>query len=347
MGNVPSSRTFEWAGGEYTGATAEGFNVPHGLGVLKFPAESSSCGPHHNIRCTCPPQRIPRYHPTGSSKSNSIEEYEGEFKNGARDGDGTAKFKHESDSQHFLSYTSSWKRDLMEGHGVAVFADGNCYEGGWKSDMRAGCGSYRSVNTSYSGGWLNDKKDGHGAMNHPDGRIYVGGWKDDKRDGQGVMNYADGSVYTGGWKNDKRNGYGDMTYSDGRVARGGWKDDERDGHGVMEWPDGKRYEGGWKEGNRHGNGKCSESNGDTWYDGGYKNDEPHGYGTQKFETGVCYKGGWEVGLREGQGAQTWPQGGRYEGGFQNEFFDFLVFGLIFGFLFECELVLVEHYLTVG
>src|SRR5271155_5670495 len=140
MGNT-ESREFAYAGGaQYKGTSLTGENIPHGNGIMTYPP---TCGSHH-ARCGCPPPVVngPRpYVAAGFPAMNAIDNYEGGFANGARDGNGMATYYHlPSGGLQMLSYTGGWRRDLMDGHGVAILTDESRYEGGWKADKRHGNG---------------------------------------------------------------------------------------------------------------------------------------------------------------------------------------------------------------
>ena len=139
---------------------------PHGKGYLKSPS------------------------PTGSGRHDY---YEGEFKNGKKDGKG------------YMDYE-------LNGY-VAE------YEGEWKDDKRCGKGTYKrysmgggaSHTYKYEGEWLNDMEHGEGTQTTGDQRglhlstiteIYIGGFKEGKRHGHGIIerdgydgNFAKGKEY--------------------------------------------------------------------------------------------------------------------------------------------------------
>ena len=62
-------------------------------------------------------------------------------------------------------YEGEWdaNRDVRDGKGKQIWADGSLYEGYWR----------------------NDKANGRGRLIHADGDVYEGEWKDDKAHGYG------------------------------------------------------------------------------------------------------------------------------------------------------------------
>ena len=80
-------------------------------------------------------------------------------------------------------YEGEWDadRNMRDGKGMQIWADGSIYEGYWR----------------------NDKANGRGRLIHADGDVYVGDWKDDKAHGFGSYYHTDGARYEGYWKEDK------------------------------------------------------------------------------------------------------------------------------------------------
>jgi hypothetical protein len=107
-------------------------------------------------------------------------EYSGQFKHGAKDGEGTYKWKDGS------TYTGGWKANQIHGVGVHTWADGRVYTGSWAAGKMHGVGIYTwSDHKSYEGEYVKDKKEGYGKYSWPDGRVYRGYWKDGKQHGLG------------------------------------------------------------------------------------------------------------------------------------------------------------------
>ena len=74
-------------------------------------------------------------------------------------------------------YEGEWDvvRNLRDGRGKQIWADGSLYEGYWR----------------------NDKANGRGRLIHADGDVYEGEWKDDKAHGEGQYFHTDGAKYQG------------------------------------------------------------------------------------------------------------------------------------------------------
>ena len=121
----------------------------------------------------------------------STQRYEGEFKDGKRDGQGTLFLPLGRIQQ------GTWRNDEIVS-GTATFPDGTRYTGTWEFGYRHG----------------------KGELIYPDGRKYIGDFHAGHKHGQGKMVYPDGRVFTGEFKLGKRTGHGTMVYPGGRIISG-------------------------------------------------------------------------------------------------------------------------------
>ena len=97
-----------------------------------------------------------------SNKNNTIisikhydngERYEGEMKNGIREGKGTYYYNNSN------RYRGDWKNGMKEGKGIFYYNDGERYEGDFKNDIKEGKGIfYYNNGNRYEGDWKNDIK---------------------------------------------------------------------------------------------------------------------------------------------------------------------------------------------
>lgn len=131
-----------------------------------------------------------------------------------------------------------------------TFADGDVYDGEWRSDEPHGLGSYTAVSgEKYEGYFVRGERCGRGRCLFEDGSTYEGEWKGDLPHGRGIRRYADGMVYSGSWRKGERSGQGKCVYVDGT------------------W-----YEGVWCRNHRHGVGQLCNSSGDVLYSGEWRHD---------------------------------------------------------------------------
>lgn len=101
------------------------------------------------------------------------DQYEGEYKNGLRDGTGTYFFK----NGH--RYIGNWKTGLKHGKGKFHYPDGSSYEGEWCKDLKQGFGIYTYLNLDrYEGNWFQGKRHGTGHyIYHEDDTNFYGTWE--------------------------------------------------------------------------------------------------------------------------------------------------------------------------
>ncbi|MDA1037410.1 MAG: MORN motif precursor, partial [Proteobacteria bacterium] len=91
--------------------------------------------------------------------------YEGEFKNGKMQGQGTFTWAGEWQGQQ---YVGEFKENKRHGQGTNIFKSGDKYVGEWKENKMHGQGTF-----TWAGEWQ--------------GQQYVGEWKEGNRHGQGTM----------------------------------------------------------------------------------------------------------------------------------------------------------------
>jgi len=146
--------------------------------------------------------------------------YDGEWKNGKRDGQGTLTYPDGS------KYTGEWKINRMHGKGVKTYADDQHikeYVGDWKNGNKDGKGTaiFRG-GIRYEGEWQNGEIHGHGTITTSDGVKIIGERKNEMLYGTSTEIYPDGRILTVERINDKRNGHGVMTYPDGTKVTEEW-----------------------------------------------------------------------------------------------------------------------------
>jgi hypothetical protein len=208
------------------------------------------------------------------------ERYEGEWKNGVREGMGVElrdkgksfyKGEWKNDMRHGMgievevkervSYEGECKFNMRNGIGKAVLSGGNVYEGNWKNDQFEGKGIYTYRDGSrYEGEFRNNMQEGRGNFYFNDGKKYEGEWKNDEMHGLGTMIDINGATYTGEWKNDAKEGVGKQTYSDGSIYEGKWVYNMREGIGILTKLDGTIYNGEWEDDEFVGSNSLSPEN---------------------------------------------------------------------------------------
>ena len=166
-----------------------------------------------------------------TQQSSGLTVYEGQFREGQRDGFGVAFYKDGTPS-----YTGSWKEGKRDGLGVSFRdTDHAVHISRWKNGTPEDFVSLfdKEGNLRYGGRIEKGKKQGPGvSYNTADGTVFVGKWVDGRPTGVGSAFDREGNlVYYGEWKNGQRSGHGTQFDSTGGIVFDG------------EWKDGKYYNG--------------------------------------------------------------------------------------------------------
>ena len=169
--------------------------------------------------------------------------YEGEFRNGKRDGFGSCYYANGD-----LSYAGFWKGDKKDGLGVS-FREGDhvLHISHWNEGTP---GEFVSLfdqqgNLRYGGRMENGKKQGAGvSYKQEDGTVFVGQWKDGQPTGMGSAYDREGHlVYYGGWDQCKPSGHGTEFDPTGAIVFDGeWKDGAYYNGVLYRKPDGEPSE---------------------------------------------------------------------------------------------------------
>lgn len=137
--------------------------------------------------------------------------YEGQWRNGSRNGKGTATYGKFHSKRSGDSYSGEWKNNDYHGQGTYT----------WANDLK-----------TYTGSWVSGNRHGHGTTTYGGNHTYSGGkysgnWVEDHYEGEGTFTAADGSKFVGQWKNDKKHGMGILYDASGREIKAGrWANDE-------------------------------------------------------------------------------------------------------------------------
>jgi hypothetical protein len=133
------------------------------------------------------------------ASSNGI--YEGTFNNkGEFDGFGIFKFNTGE------IYEGEYKNGIRNGKGKYTFLNGDIYDGDYKDGLRDGNGDYIYKNgNKFTGKWVKGIANGYGEMYWINGDYFKGNWENDKRNGEGTFyQKAKDKIYKGIWKNNKK-----------------------------------------------------------------------------------------------------------------------------------------------
>lgn len=145
-------------------------------------------------------------------------------------------------------YEGEFKDGARNGHGVSISHDGKRYEGEWKDGMANGHGIATLLNGDrYDGEWKDGKSNGHGVITWKNGKRFEGEFAADKWNGHGVLTYASGNRLEGDWVNDVIS-HVTKTWVNGDKYVGDWKDNLPNGKGTYKTHDGNEFSGTFSNG---------------------------------------------------------------------------------------------------
>ena len=125
-------------------------------------------------------------------------------------------------------YEGQWKDGKRDGQGTWFFTNGDRYEGQWKDNKQHGRGTHYFANGNrYESEWKRGERNVRLTWYFTNGDRYEGDWKDGKRDGQGAYYFSNGDRHVGWWKDNKPNGRGTYYSANGDHFKGEWVDGER------------------------------------------------------------------------------------------------------------------------
>ena len=143
--------------------------------------------------------------------------YDGGFKDGLRDGEGTYTYAEAGNK-----YEGEWKLNKKNGIGKMTFGADGEYYGHFENGKRSGEGVYKYLKTKdlYSGSWKNDLKHGKGTFIFFDTRMkIVGDWANGQIT-NGKWIFANGTYFEGLFENNYPKGEGLWHFANGNVVKG-------------------------------------------------------------------------------------------------------------------------------
>ncbi|KAL4449742.1 hypothetical protein ABPG74_008115 [Tetrahymena malaccensis] len=216
-----------------------------------------------------------------------------------------------------LNYRGGWKDGKMDSLGIAIFCNGDRYEGDFQDGLRHGKGEYTFQDgKKYIGNWYNDLFDGQGVLSNCNIIVYQGMWKLGSMNGIGKEFYLDGSYFLGNFFQNLKEGAGKLFGKNKEVFESVWKQGTPDKICKITYEDGSTYEGEQKDYLKHGNGKILYKNNEA-YLGEFFQDKKHGKGLYKYFNGATYEGDWQNDKIEGIGFYIFENRERYEGRWQS------------------------------
>lgn len=145
--------------------------------------------------------------------------YEGEWKDGSREGEGTLKYANDDDR---MEYVGQWRKDQPHGTGIFRWKNGAVYEGEVDNDTFHGSGSMAWPDGGkYEGEFVNGYRHGQGTYFYPNGNKYEGEFVNGEYNGTGTFTMASEGRYEGEFVNGFYHGEGTLYDSEGNVEKQG------------------------------------------------------------------------------------------------------------------------------
>lgn len=161
-------------------------------------------------------------------------------------------------------YEGDLKNGLREGFGKLTLSDGSIYEGGFENDVPSDADATLSFSDGrlYQGTFINGQIQGYGTLDWPNGDVYNGTFNANSITGSGTFFWASGNVtYTGTLQDGLRHGLGVMSWPDGRRYDGAFRLNHRHGFGIYQSANGATFRGFFEADARHGDGVFEDRQG--------------------------------------------------------------------------------------
>ena len=134
---------------------------------------------------------------------NETSTFFGEYKNNIPEGYGIYSRK------GFSLEGTNWNKNCLNDIGIAIWEEGEMYEGEFKNNSKEGLGLYRWADgTTYMGQFQKNKICGFGRMQFANGNSYEGEFYEGFIHGFGKFVWDDGKYYIGNYVKDKKHGFG-------------------------------------------------------------------------------------------------------------------------------------------
>jgi len=123
-----------------------------------------------------------KFNSSGIKRSLNSQYYKGSFVNFKKEGKGVEITKE-------YEYEGEFKNDIKHGNGLIKFNNGEIYEGQLTEDKITGVGKYTWKNKhTYEGDFIDAKMHGKGTYKWPDGSEYFGDYVNNIKEGMVILN---------------------------------------------------------------------------------------------------------------------------------------------------------------
>ena len=170
----------------------------------------------------------------GTARMSTGDMFDGQWRDGEREGHGKMSWRTSRKAGDEETFEGEWRRGQREGSGTFTHANGDVYTGEWAADIPEGEGKETKADgTVYEGEWRMGMFQGPGTMTYPNGDVYVGQWEESERAGKGTFTFVNGDTFEGDFVEDKHDGRGTFRFADGRAKVGTYRDAKPVGEGAL------------------------------------------------------------------------------------------------------------------
>jgi hypothetical protein len=164
--------------------------------------------------------------------TNPFFQYQGEWVNGKKHGQGTLLMRDGS------SFVGEFVDGEINGQGTKTYEDGTVYTGAWKAGERHGDGNCKYGKRNYkelyyNGSWCLGVRSGKGELGLKNGNVIKGNFVDNQPHGECEIKFKDGGSYSGTLIKGVPEGEGKLI-KNGFVYKGTFVGGQREGQGVLE-----------------------------------------------------------------------------------------------------------------
>lgn len=274
--------------------TNETETIPHGIGKMTFANGEYFEGEYKNGK------RNGKFKHTTPSGIKFV----GDFVNDLRNGEG--KLSQIIDNVEKDIYTGSFKDDMYHGSGLLIEEGGNYHRGLFANNLKHGKGVFynATLKKSIEGEWNKNilYKGFTAALKISSFNGKSGGNFDstDSSNSNTISGVYSGMVTDG--RPDTPFGQ-DATclYDDGSKYVGGFRAGRRNGFGTFTTPKGDKYVGKYVADKLNGTASWSSEARGERFEGLWENHKPNGRGKYYYIDGATYDGEWKDGKRHGRG----------------------------------------------
>ena len=156
------------------------------------------------------------------------DKYEGDFKDGLRDGVGTYTYFKEEGPQN--KYEGEWQANKKHGIGKMIYGNVGEYFGRFENGKRHGEGVFRYNKSGnvYSGSWKYGVKNGHGEFIFNDTKMKIAGEWENGKMVKGQWIFPNGTYFEGPFVNNYPKGEGVWHFINGNTVKGEFSQELKD-----------------------------------------------------------------------------------------------------------------------